>query len=314
MCFGGGGGGQMPQDNSLQVEMMQQQAAQQEQQRQDALQAQQRTTFQDSYNRAFDEGVGTGRNTLQQMGIDPGNDVNDPMHQLALSITRNIRNSVPDLDSNPASYYTPEAYTAGINKQQDLNRQGYTRQVNNTFKPGFEDALLPDSSIDSIIDSILGQQRTTAKTSLDYNQQRGLLNDTGYNAALGEFGNQESAARSTLRGVGDSVLGTQRGELSAIRGQAGDAASSYMLGSDAPDIGGFYNRATAEAGRDLTGLEGGIRSALGGTQLFDIANILNKGGIGQGPINLTTAGDSNVPFSDKKKQSSGRGLGSTGVF
>lgn len=313
MCGGGGGGGQMqmPQDNSIQLEMMRQQQARDEQARQDALNAESRTNFQHARNTASNEGAEVGKNYLRSVGLqgEVGN-----MDDLILSITRDINNQVPDLDVNPSSYFTPEAYEAGFNRAQEGKRTAFGRQVNSTFAPGFEETLLPDNSIDSIIDSILGKQSATARQSIDANQKRGTLNDMGYQNALLELGNQETAGRSTLRGIGESVLGKERGELSAIRGQAGDLASSYTFGSNAPDIGSFYNRAQAEAGRDLQGLEGSILASLGSTSLFDVPSALAKGGTMQGGINLTTQSGV-APFSDEaKRKSTGRGLGSTGTF
>ena len=316
MCGGGGGGSpQMPQDNSLQVEMMRQQQAREETARQDALKAEQRTSFQGAKNNAYNTGLDVGRGLMGQQGLLKGNMTDDAeFDSLLTSITRDIYNQVPELDENPNSYFTPEAYQTGLNRAQEGKRSQYSRQVGSTFAPGFEENLLPDSSIDSIIDSILGQQSTVARQSVDANQKRGTLNDMGYQNALSEIGNQEKAGRDTLRGLGESVLGKERGELSAIRGQAGDLASQYSFGDAAPDIGSFYNRATAEAGRDLSGLEGSIRAALGGTSLFDVPTALAKGGTMQGGINLTTQSGL-APFSDEaKRKSTGRGLGSTGTF
>lgn len=307
MCGGGGGGSYQMQDNSLQVEMQRQQAAQQEQARQDALKAQQRTDFTNNYQAALGTGRQRGLDLMSSLGITPDAGLID-------SITSEIGSSVPDLDVKPEQYFTTDAYQAGLNKRQDASRQNYSRQVNDKFFQGFEDYMLPDNSIDSIIDSILGQQSTVAKQSIDANQKRGLLNDTGYQNALGEFGNQSNAGRSTLRGIGESVLGTKRGELTAIKGQAGDAASNYSLGSAAPDVNSYWNRAQNEAWSDWGDLEGSIRAALGSTSLFDVPSALAKGGTMQGGINLTTQSGL-APFSDEaKRKSTGRGLGSTGTF
>lgn len=268
------------------------------------------TATNDAWNQrlmgAYPGAASTGIGVLQSMGLP-----NDP--SLINSITNDITQNVPLLDSNPAKYFTPDAYTGGINKYQEQQRTGYTRGVNNTFAPGFEQNLLPDSSINSIVDSILGTQRGQAQQTLDFNKKRGLLNDTGYAAANQDLTGQESAGRSTLMGIGDSVLGKDRQGLLNIKGDAGNAASNYLYGSPAPDTAGAYSRAQSRAGTDLSGLEGSIRSALGGTNLFDVPTALQKGGTGQGPVNLTTA-PVFMPGTDKKNTNTGRGLGSTGVF
>lgn len=248
-----------------------------------------------------------GTNYFQQLGL-PQDDV------LVNSIIDELTQKVPDLDANPASYYTPSAFGAGLNERQDISRQRYGRSVNETFAPGFEENLLPDSSIDSIIDTILNEHSGRARQQVEANRARGVLNDTGYNASLDALGDQGVAARSTLRGVGQNVLGTKRDELSQIRGQAGNAASTYQYGSPAPDIGSYFTRAQNEATSALGDLEGSIRAALGDTSLFDPATALQFGGIGQGAINLTNAPTDFVPQTDRKRQQAGRGLGSTGTF
>jgi hypothetical protein len=186
--------------------------------------------------------------------------------------------------------------------------------VNSTFTPGFDTSLLEDTADDGILNSILGSQRTNAETQLDFNRKRGLLNDSGYNEALNDLNRQGSAGMATLTGIGDSVLGKGRQQLNNIKGEAGTAASGYTLGMPEFSVDPYYSRANEKANTLKGSLEGDIRSALGGTNLFDVASAIGKGGTAQGPINLTTADTTpGVPYLQKKTQA-GRGLGSTGVF
>lgn len=225
-----------------------------------------------------------------------------------------IKNKIPDLDKNPAQYFDDTAFATGIGTYENEARQKYGNVVSNTFKPGFERTLLPDASIDPYVASILNMQQGTAQQQLDFNRKRGLLNDTGYSAAQSELNNQAGAGRSTLSDIANSVLGKQRQGLNDIRGAAGDAASSYNYGADAPDISGLYTQATDLASRDLSNLEGSIRGAVGNTNFFDIPTALQKGGTMQGPINLTTNTASGAPAFDPNKKNTARGLGGGSIF
>lgn len=297
------------QDNSLQLEQMRQAEAQRAQATQDAKDAQAKTDFSNNLSTAVSGARNTGRDYFASRGLAP-----DQYSGLIDSIIGDTKLKVPQLDANPASYFTTDAFASGIDNAQNVKRSNYTGQVNSTFAPGFENNLISDTSDDSIINSILGDQSATAQQQLDFNRKRGVLNDTGFTAAQKAFSGQQNAARSTLTGIGDSILGKDRQDLLNIKGNAGTAASGYQFGQPDLNIGNYYKQAQDKATSDIGGLEGSIRSALGSTSLFDVPTILQQGGTAQGPINLTTANaDSTLPF-DPKKSTTKRGLGSTGVF
>lgn len=310
MSGGGGGGGySQPQDNALQLEMMRQQAAQRESDRIAAEKAQARTDFQGKLSTATEGAKATGRDYFAQRGLDP-----DSYAGLIDSIIGDNRNRVPDLDTNPNAYFGTDAFASGLDKAQEVKRANYTGKVNSTFNPGFEKTMIADTADDNILDSILGTQRANAQQQIDFNRKRGVLNDAGYATVMNEFGGQESAGRSTLTGIGDSILGKKRQDLLNIRGDAGTAASQYQFGMPDFDVNTYYKQAQDKATSGMSDLEGSIRSALGSTNLFDVPSLMQKGGTAQGPINLTTAGaDTALPF-DPKKSNIKRGLGGTGEF
>lgn len=308
----GGSGGtnvRFPEDNSLQVEMMRERAAEKERLRQEHEKAQQKRDFETSLSNAVSGARTTGRDYFSSRGLSP-----DDFSGLLDSIINDTRMKVPTLDANPASYFTTDAFASGLDNYQNLRRANYNSKVNSTFAPGFETSLISDTADDSIINSILNSQRQAAQQQIDFNRKRGVINDAGYATIENELGGQENAARSTLTGIGDSILGKKRQDLLNIRGEAGNAASNYSLGMPEFDVNQYYKRAQDKATTGMGDLEGSIRSALGSTSLFDVPTLLQKGGTAQGPINLTTADAStSLPF-DPKKNASKRGLGSTGVF
>lgn len=312
MC--GGGGGSQTYDPTYQqniqrdIDNRNAQQARDAQTASDTAAATARTTFNDSLTNAITGAGGTGANYFKARGLDP-NDTGD-INQIIAGIQR----QVPDLDPNPAQYFSDDAFASGVDKIQTANRTGMNAKVNSLFAPGFENMLIPDSSADPILSSILGDQQKTAQTTVDFNKARGLLNDSGYTAANTALGQQGSAGKATLAGIGNSVLGVDRGHLTDIRGQAGDAASSYSFGQPEPDFQSYYNRAQTTAASDLGNLEGSIRGAVGNTNLFDPATALQKGGIMQGPINLTTAAPGSGGPAPKVPVDPSRSLGSTGAF
>lgn len=309
MSGNSGGGSPQVQDNSLQLEMMREQKAKEEQDRQDALKAQQRTDFTNNLSNAVAGAKTTGQNYFSSRGLDPNN-----YSSLIDSIIGDAKLKVPDLDANPGQYFTSDIFSSGIDNYQNTQRAGFNTKVNSTFAPGFESSLIPNSADDSILNSIYDSQYGTALKQLDFNKSRGVLNDSGYSTALNDLNAQGQAGRSTLKSIGDSILGKDRQDLLNIKGDAGTAASSWNIGGATPDIQGYYSKAQDRANTDLSGLEGSIRSALGSTNLFDVPTALQKGGVAQGPINLTTNQSTDVAPFDPKKSTAKRGLGSAGVF
>lgn len=306
---GGSPSVQQPQDNSIQLEQMRQAEAQRAQQKADADKVKAKSDFDASLSTAVSGAHNTGRDYFASRGLAP-----DQYGSLIDSIIGDTKLKVPNLDVNPASYFTTDAFSAGLDNAQTVKRSNLTGQVNSKFAPGFDRSLIGDTADDSILESILGSQRTTAQQAIDFNKKRGVLNDTGYDAVQKELGGQENAARSTLTGIGDSILGKDRQHLLDIYGDAGKAASGYSFGQAEPDVNTYYKQAQDKATSDIGGLEGAIRASLGSTSLFDVPTLLQKGGTAQGPINLqTTDAATALPF-DPKKSNTKRGLGSTGVF
>lgn len=310
MSGGGGGGAPMVQDNSLQIEQMRQDAARAEQARQDAEKLRLEQEFNTNLGNAVTGAKTTGQNYAGSRGLDPTS-----MDTVIDRIINDAKLKVPKLDSNPGSYFTSDLFSTGFANEEQNRRAGYTGQVNNKFNAGYDRNLIGDTSDDAILDAILGEQRANAEKQLQFNRARGVINDTGFNEAQNRFRGQEAAARSTLTGIGDAVLGTARGGLNDIKGEAGSAASSWNLGNSDFTVDPYWGRATEYANTAKTGLEGKVRSAVGSTQLFDIPSILAAAGTAQGPINLTTAQQvDGTPGFESKKTKNERGLGSTGAF
>jgi hypothetical protein len=271
-----------------------------------------------TYNQILSDTMAGGRNMVNsyaaQIGVDPTK-ISSYIDQIVQDTGSSIPRGLQWDDSgslNPASYYSAASLAPQFDAAQSRARQANTAQVRNAFAPGYSSSLLPDSSIDSIVNDIIGEQRGLANTNLDYQTKRGLLNPQGRAQADTALAGQDAAARSTVGGIGRSVLGKDRASLDDIIGSANDAASSWMFGNDAFSVDPYKQRLSDTAARESGALSGDIRSALGGTKLFDLSNIISQGGEAQGAQNLTTA--SPVVPGERKKTTASRGVGSVGSF
>lgn len=185
MCNGGGGGGggndfsyyenrQRDKENEAKI------AAAQQAER-DRLEKEQRhREYLTNLDAAATGAVAKGKKYFTDRGYGVNED-------LINTIVNEAKARVPTDDSKPDSYFTNDIFDSGIAKEQDRQRTVYTGKVNQQFAPGFEKTLVSDTLDDDILNTILGEQSKSAMSQLQYNKDRGVINDVGYNEALGRF-------------------------------------------------------------------------------------------------------------------------------
>lgn len=251
-----------------------------------------------------------GRGYAASLGLDPNN---PQVMQAINSIVGNINSGVErDLENiNPEKFYNEEAFKSGFADQASKVRSQNVNRVRNTYSPGFESSLLPDSMIDDIVNSIVSEQRGQAGTSLDYQSKRGLLRPQGTEQAMRSLGNQESAARSTVGDLARGVLDKNRSSISDIVSKAGTAASEWDFGMNDFSLDPYRTQIDTAANRARSNFGGDVRAALGDTNLFDLPSVIAQAGTAQGANNLNI-GDAVVPGDAKRQQTSKRGLGNAG--
>lgn len=310
MC---GGGYKAPPDNSVQVQREQQQyedRRRQEQEAKDAAkEAQQRTTFTSARDAAATAAQNRATRLLRSRGLNP-DDYTDVITQ---SIA-DQRALVPDLDPNPAGYFTADFVDDVLSGEQNNRRTQYTNQVNTLFPTNGDYNIFGDTADDDIITRILGEQRDGARRSVDTARQRGNLNQTGYDAALAELDKMYSGGLSQAQSLGGGVLSGYRTQLNSVAEEARNAAGNYTLGGtfDPTSYQQRYNR-TAD---DLRGrLEGDVTSAVSGQNFFDLGDIITRGGNTQGATNPRTA-LTDVLAERERVRNTNRGVGtdSAGIF
>lgn len=211
------------------------------------------------------------------------------------------------------------AADTGTNLLDDILKstvRDYQGQINEFAPEGFESTAFASTADDDIIAAILAEQFGTAQSGIQRAFDRGTLNQSGFDSAMLDLGNQNTAANAELQGIGGGILETNRGYLGDIAGNARTAAGNYNFG-DTFDAS-LYSDSIATRTGELTGsLEGDIRNAIGGQQFFNTNSLINKGGVSQGAQNpggvaggsLLAAVKSNNEDADKS-----RGLGTQGSF
>jgi hypothetical protein len=310
MC-GGGGGYSPPPDNSLELERMRQTEADRNREREDAkaaqLKAEQEVAFGTNLGNAETSARNRAQRTLTQRGLNP----QDYMSLIDGAIA-DQRVMVPQRDPNPAQYYTDDFINNVLMNEQAGKRSQYIRDVDKVYSPGFENNLINDTVDDPYIKYVLDKQRLSAQQQVDRAKARGNLDDTGYSGAMSRLDELYTAGTAAGQKLGGSVLQGYREKLRGVGDTARADAGRYELGgSFNPDV---YNRQRDATYNNFTSnIEGDMLGALGGTNFFDIGDIITQGGITQGATNPRLAQPA-VLAQRKEKQDAQRGLGGQGTF
>lgn len=277
---------------------------------QEALEKEQRDTA------AFNENLASAKqgasNYARTKITGRGLNADDYMSQVMAEI-ENIARGVPIRDVNPAGYFGDDIADIVLNTARDNQRRTFKQGLDQTFAPGYDTNAWGDTSDDAILDSILGSQYSEALDTLTRQRDRGLLSGTGFDSALAKLNEQKTAGMSRLQDLGGGVLNRYRESLRGIGNEAYGRAGAYELG-DTFDTGQYTGRFNDTLGEQRGRLEGDIRGALGGEQLFNIDDLITRAGIGQGLTNGGTRGVADAFAERENERERKRGLGEQGVF
>jgi len=225
-----------------------------------------------------------------------------------------IRGQVPQLDTNPGSYFANQDIADLVLNNATTNRRTqYGNQVNNLFGNDFANQKVASTADDDLINSILGDQYNTALEQVQRAFERGTINDQGFQTAMNALNNQKTTASANLQQTGGGLLQAIRDSLSGVGNEARNAASNYQLGTTF-DPNSYVSRADSIYNEGIGGLEGNLRNAIGGQQFFDVGSILNQGRTAQGTANNSNRALFDAFAADQKDKDKQRGLGTQGVF
>jgi len=267
--------------------------------------------FNTRLDQGFNSALQTGTNFFEREGLDLERFL--PLLNERLTTTRQ---GVPELSSNPSSFFNPLITSQSIlDTELGRDRKGFNQEIDQFAGQNFANNLIPGTFDDSAISQILSEQFGDASAGITRARDRGSLSDFGFTSALANLEKQNTAAGSRLQDLGGGILETNRNALRDIAGQARSGADTFQFGGDF-NSAGFGTRINDLFGEQQGRLEGDLRGALGGESLFNIGDILARAGSAQGTQNNVAQSPallSSIAKRDEERRAS-RGIGTQGAF
>lgn len=226
------------------------------------------------------QGLAGAENFFRDRGVDPGGFRGN----IQSAIQRVLGGLKPDEAANIGMFENLGEDV--FNQIQDRGRTAATGQVNRLFQPNFETTNIDDAFDDAIIGTLEGEQYNEAKNYLDNLLNRGVINNTGYQAGLGNIDKQRGSVRLQLQDIGNDILAGGRQQLTDIGNRARTAASNLGVGQvfDAQPFAASMSKAL-ESFRST--LDPAFRTQIGaGKNLFDTSKLANIAGMAQGAGNM----------------------------
>lgn len=320
MCFGSPKVPSVPQTDynaqaqaQMQILREQQRLADQARVDQDARDSAQRERDTAAFNTNLSGAMEGARGRAIQDITGKGLDANMFSNEIE-QMLNSIRGQVPQLDTNPGSYFANQNIAdLVLNNATTNQRTQYGNQVNNMFGNDYANQRVSSSMDDDIISRILGEQYDPALQQVQRAFERGTINDQGFQTAMNALNNQRTTANANLQTTGGGLLQSIRDSLTGVGNEARNAASNYQLGTTF-DPNSYSTRADTIYNEGISGLEGNLRNAIGGQQFFDIGSILNQGKTAQGTANNGNRALFDAFAADEADKNKQRGLGTQGVF
>lgn len=220
----------------------------------------------------------------------------------------NIFSGISADDTNPSSYIDPNFADTILNGKQQGARFGYEKQVQKYAHSG-----LDYHSLDSTINSILGDAGKSGEDLIQAGLKRGQFNDIGAAAGETALSKAKAKAQAKLDSTAQDVFNGYDSKFGDLYNRAYTSASGYQLGQDF-DPSSFdseFSRLQDSAKIDATGQ---LYSALGDGPLINLTDIRGAVGQGQGSVNLKDLDVLDALSKRKQASGVGRGLGSEGAF
>jgi len=275
MC---GGGSKAPQDNSDKVAAIEAQAQREARDQASKDQAAQQAQFDARMNSSFGSGINSANDYFTSRGLDP------KLYSGQISNKANqIRGSVPNLAGDPGSYFAGLGENV-FNQEQEGARGKALRGVNQVAPEGFATNRIGDTADDATIAAILGEQEGNANQYVTNLRDRGVVTDSGFQAAMKNLQSQKPGAQGRLSELGMGILNSGRGGAENIANTARSRASNLNLGDSFDPF--------ADTGAKLNDFFSSFFSGLGDkvrgqapTNLFDTSGLANIAGAAQGSQN-----------------------------
>lgn len=289
---------------------MDEQARAAQQARDEAERTRKTGEFNTNLDSAYNRGLGYAQERVGQLGLNY-DDYKDPI----ISEYQRQRGSVPQLDSNPGAYFGDDLVSRVLGRVRDTKRTQYGQQVNQFAGDGFADKAIGNEFDDSYLNSIYDEQYGDASSQLQRAFARGNLSPIGMSLAQKQLDSQGAAGKSRLQDLGGGVLSRYRTELGDLGSKARTSAGNFELGSTFnPDD--YKQQIEGKKGEFGQRIQGDIRDATRGEQIFNVDDIIGKAGVSQGLYNPASA-QSNVgasPIFNALSARKKRNTSSAGAF
>jgi hypothetical protein len=277
---------------------------------------QQQAAFEGNVKNSYNDALTAIQRQFQQQGLDSSQYMTSDIEP---ALEKAVH-SVPALSPNPSSAFSPTMGTDILNNLTSGARTAASSKLNSQFDPNYANSLIPDSTLDPAVSSIVSSQFDPLSSQLVNAQKRGTLTGAGYDAALAALNQKRTAATSQVSNLGRSILGTDRSGINDLITGAKNTAAGLSLGQTF-DPSSYDTQAKTLAGSDLSNFGGALTNAVGGTQYASLSDLLNAGGAVQGAnnpsaINPTGTLGATSPFAQDPNvlANQKRGLGNQGAF
>lgn len=239
--------------------------------------------FNTNLDSAYNRGLGYAQDRVGQLGLN-FDEFRDPI----TSEYQRQRGSIPKLDSNPGAYFGDDLVDRVLGRVRDTRRNQYGQEVDKFTGNGFADKEVGGDFDDSYLKGIYDEQYGDASSQLQRALARGNLSPVGASLAQRQLESQGRAGMSRLQDLGGGVLSRYRTELNDIGTRAKTDAGRYELGStfNPEDYRQQINTKKGEFGQRV---EGDVRDATRGENIFNVDDIIGKAGVSQGVYNPSTA-------------------------
>lgn len=178
------------------------------------------------------------------------------------------------------------------NSTRTANRNKLNSTLNGYFGTGWDTNAINDTADDTYLNDIVNPQYEEANATLERARARGQLNDASYANATSALKRQDSAARAKAQTLGGGVLAGYRSKLGTDVDNLRTRVQNFDLG-DNLNLENERAGINTKASGYLSGLAGDINTAVGGTEFYDINNLIGRA-LSAGGISNTNAATGGV--------------------
>ena len=268
-----------PPDNSLAVEQ-QRIAAENTRREQEKIEAEKKKKeLADLRVQAGQAGRGRASSYFADQGLDP-----EAYSGSIGSVIDDILAGISPNDENPGASLLDvgqRAYDSATNKA----RTKAQRELDSIFAPNFETNRVALTLDDPYLDEIYNEQRTSADQIIQNMLDRGVITDSGRNAAVRDLDRQSSTVRTQLNDIGTGYLTSQQQALRNKANKGYQDAASLKLGNETKFDPFSYGKDVDAAFDEFIGSMGDqLKSRVQG-DLFDTSGLGAIAGAAQGAQN-----------------------------